>query len=168
MEFLGLPRRRATEQMYAGSQPSMRGRRRVFEYIIRNRAFSTRVDVQLFPRGLTDRPCCVKNISRPESRVEETQVSVKGKFRSVRSISKPQLSQRRYTGLESEQEVLLRVTLPPDSMTSLEITRGKGRAWCLVRSRVIATSRFWELPFLGELEKLSAGVFFRHNPIFSL
>ena len=54
-----------------------------------------------------------------------------------------------YTGLESEQEVLPRVMLPPDSMTSLEITRGKGRAWCLVRSRVIVTSRFWELPFLG-------------------
>ena len=37
----------------------------------------------------------------------------------------------------SKQDVLPCVTSPPDSMTSLEITRRQGRAWCLVRSRVI-------------------------------
>ena len=65
----------------------------------------------------------------------------------VREISKPQLSQRRYVRLESEQDLVACVTLPPASMTSLEMTRSKGRAWCLVRSRVIVTSRvpktFW-------------------------
>jgi len=105
--------------------------------------------------------CCVKNISRPESRVEETQVSVKGKFRSVRSISKPQLSQRWYVVLEGDTtRCFVYLELPPGSMKSLVTTRMKGRAWCLVRSRVIATSRFWELPFLGERENCLRESFF--------
>ena len=65
----------------------------------------------------------------------------KGKFRSFVW----RLSHRRYMGFESEQDLLPCVRLLPASMTSHEITRGKGRAWCLVRSRVIVTSRFWEL-----------------------
>ena len=81
----------------------------------------------------------------------------------VREISKPWLSQRRYVVLEGDTtRCFVYLQLQSASMTSLVTTRSKGRAWCLVRSRVIVASRFWELPFLGEREKLSAGVFFRH------
>ena len=50
-------------------------------------------------------------------------------------------------------------------MTSLEITRGKGRAWCLVRSRVIVTSRVPEL--FGGTGKIVCGKLSRTQFLFS-
>ena len=61
----------------------------------------------------------------------------------VREISKPQLSQRRYVVLEGDTtRCFVYLQLQSASMTSLVTTRSKGRAWCLVRSRVIVTSLF--------------------------
>ena len=61
----------------------------------------------------------------------------------VREISKPWLSQRRYVVLEGDTtRCFVYLQLQSASMTSLVTTRSKGRAWCLVRSRVIVTSLF--------------------------
>jgi hypothetical protein len=60
--------------------------------------------------------------------------------------------------------MVLCVTLPPASMASLVTTRREGRTWWLVRSRVIVTSRFWEL-FRGT-ERKHTKFFFPHEPDF--